>query len=195
MSKHKQRQIGRIIEATLGLIHDTGLSRLSMSKVADAAGLTRQTVYNYFPDVESIIARALDAHSRAVEAHLLDLIRNSDGVHEKLAAFATFRLSAATREHENISLQAGLSAKHRDRLAAYPDAVKATLQASIASAIGSGEINANVQPAATVELFWGMVEGAVQASIRYPDQQPYLLESVVTAMRAVLQDRLSPHRH
>jgi AcrR family transcriptional regulator len=195
MSKHKERQIGRIIEATLGLIDDAGLSRLSMSKVADAAGLTRQTVYNYFPDVESIIAQALDAHSRAMEEHLLDLIEKADGVHEKLAAFAGFQLSAATHEHENISLQAGLSAKHRDQLAAHPDAVKAALQASLSAAIGSGAISDHIEPAATVELFWGMVEGAAKASIRHPDNQSYLLDSVIAAMRAVLQAHPPPDRH
>ena len=188
MSKHKTRQIARIIEATLNLIHSDGISRLSFSNIAEAAGVTRQTVYNYFPDVEAIIAQALDAHSEAMEQHLLEIIQTANGTREKLQAFAQFQISTASPEHNNISLEAGLSAKVRARLAGHKNAVKTALEGAVAQGIKNKELPKNLDPALASELVWGLVQGAADAATIHPDQKPMLLGAVDRAIWAALHD-------
>lgn len=188
MSKHKTRQINRITEATFQLIHDEGLSRLSISKVAEVAGVTRQTVYNYFPDVESIIAQAVDAHSKAMEQHLIEVMDAADGPFDKLRAFAEFQISIASPEHENVSLEAGLSSESRNRIAEHMDAVKTALGQVIEVGIRGGVLSKDVDPATASELIWGMVESAANAAIKHPNQKPYLLDAVAKAMWAALTD-------
>ncbi len=188
MSKHKTRQIARIIEATLKLIHADGLSRLSFSSIAETAGVTRQTVYNYFPDVESIIAQALDAHSEAMEQHLLEIIQTTKGTREKLRAFAQFQISMASPEHNNISLEAGLSAEVRARLSGHKNAIKAALKRAIALGTKNKELSKNLEPVIASELVWGLVQGAVDAATIHPDQKSSLLGAVDRAIWAALRD-------
>ena len=183
---HKTRQIQRIVEATLRLIHDEGLSNASMSKVAAQAGMTRQTLYNYFPDVESIVAHTLVEHGAAVEQRLLVVVERADGLLEKLRAVAEFQISHASPGHAAFSLESGLSAQVRARLASYTDTVKDSLEKAAMSDVGrvaSGDAPAE----AVISLLWGMLEGAVAASLKHPEQKPFLLDAVVRAMFAVVR--------
>ena len=192
MANHKERQIARIVEATLQLMHEGGLSRVTISKVALAAGMTRQTIYNYFPDVESIIARAMDDHSAAVEHHLLAVIEGAEGLFQKLRAFADFQISHTSPEHEGFALDSGLSAELRARLANHTNAVKAALEQAIISGDDDAQIAKGLNPAVAAELLWGMVEGGMNASLRHPDQKPYLIQAVVQAMVAALGPQTGP---
>ena len=189
MSKHKTRQITRITQATLALIGNEGLSCVSISKVADAAGMTRQTVYNYFPDVEHIIAHALEAHAKAMEQHLLEIIAAAANPREKLVAFAQFQIFLASSEHENVSLEAGLSPEVRERLEQHSNSVKNMLQRVIRAGKKSGDFTGDFDPAVAGELVWAIAQGAANAAARYPDNnKPCFLEAVEKAMWAVLSD-------
>jgi AcrR family transcriptional regulator len=46
----------RIVDATLALHHEVGPARTTISEVARRAGVGRVTVYNHFPDDESLLA-------------------------------------------------------------------------------------------------------------------------------------------
>lgn len=186
MSKHKARQIAKIIEATLSLLQSEGLSRLNFSNIAKTAGLTRQTVYNYFPDVETIIAQALDAHAQAMEKHLLKIIKTANGAREKLQVFAQFQISISSPEHNNISLEAALSPKVRERLAKHENSIKTTLKNAIKLGIKNKELPKNLEPTIASDLVWGLAQGAANAATIHPKQKPMLLDAVNRAIWAAL---------
>ncbi len=188
MSRHKTRQINRIIEATIALIDSEGLSQVNMSKIATATGVTRQTVYNYFPDVESIVASAIDAHSSAVEAHLLEVMDAASGVQEKLRALAEFQVSIAASGHSNIGLEAGLSADLRRKLAAHTNPVKKVLADLIDAAQQNGELSAKPDPAVASVLVWELIDSAATVAAKYPDQKTFLTDAVNRAVWAALRD-------
>src|SRR5438552_11690887 len=45
----------RILDATFGAVRDFGVSRTTVEDVAQRAGLSRQTVYRYFPSKDHLI--------------------------------------------------------------------------------------------------------------------------------------------
>src|SRR3954447_11414426 len=45
----------RIVDAAVGLHHEVGPARTTISEVARRAGVGRVTVYNHFPDDESLL--------------------------------------------------------------------------------------------------------------------------------------------
>ena len=55
VANHKRRLEDHIIEVALGLISEKGMSEVSMSELAKQAGVSRRTLYNYFPDVGQVI--------------------------------------------------------------------------------------------------------------------------------------------
>lgn len=187
MSQHKARQINRIVDATITLIHDEGLSHINMSKVAQAAGVTRQTIYNYFPDIESIISSALEAHSRAIEEHLLAVIEAADGPRAKLRAFAEFQISVASSDHNNIALEAALSADMRQHLSAYTASIKQALKAAVCIPVLGDEPNGKINPDIASELLWEMVEAAAAVAQKHPNEKDVLLDAVDQAMWAILR--------
>lgn len=86
-------------EATLDtvavLVAKHGLTSITMSQIAASAGISRATLYKYFPDVESILAAW---HKRHVGNHLQQLTAIRDGEGD-----ASERLEAVLEAYALIS--------------------------------------------------------------------------------------------
>lgn len=83
---HRRTVREAILETTWDLVRAHGLMSVTMSQIAQQAGVGRATLYKYFPDVEAILAAH---HERHVTAHLADLaaLRDRSGApYDKLAA-------------------------------------------------------------------------------------------------------------
>ena len=71
----------RIAEAALRLISQRGLAGVTMSAVARQAVVGRQTLYNYYPDVESIVTSIIARHEELGAAQVSRLLgRERNGV-------------------------------------------------------------------------------------------------------------------
>ncbi|MCP4503564.1 MAG: TetR/AcrR family transcriptional regulator [Deltaproteobacteria bacterium] len=192
MVDHKTRQTARIVDATLQLLHQNGFSALSISRVAAAAGVTRQTIYNYFPDVQSILVQAMEAHSEALEIHLISLFNNEKRAFSKLKVFAQFQIMHADPEYGAIALETGLSKEVRDRIALHMERVKAALAQAIFAGVETDDFHQTSSHDVVVEFVWGLVEGAVKAATKYPDEKEKLVEATCMAMKAILHHGMSP---
>ncbi|WP_066906492.1 TetR/AcrR family transcriptional regulator [Millisia brevis] len=73
------RSRSRIIDAVQTLIGQSGFSGVSIASAAQAAGVTRQTIYSIFGSREELV-------SQAVAEHLTDIVR---GLQEQLGAATT----------------------------------------------------------------------------------------------------------
>ena len=83
---HRREVRGAILDTTVALAGEHGVTAVTMSQIAEATGIGRATLYKYFPDVESILAAW---HERQVNAHLTELARIRDrtgDAWERLAA-------------------------------------------------------------------------------------------------------------
>ena len=72
-----RREVGdAILDTTVMLVAERGVRGVTMSEIAEQAGVGRATLYKYFPDVESIL---LAWHERHVAGHLAHLEQLSEG--------------------------------------------------------------------------------------------------------------------
>jgi AcrR family transcriptional regulator len=80
----------RILTAALGLIGRRGVRRLAMQEIAESAGVSRGTLYRYFPSKEHVLAGAADydsaRFSRGLDAVLAAQVRPED----RIAAFMSY---------------------------------------------------------------------------------------------------------
>jgi AcrR family transcriptional regulator len=76
VAAHRRDVRAAILDATAALVADHGLRGTTMSRVAAAVGITRATLYKYFPGVEAIL---LAWHERHVAGHLARLAELHDG--------------------------------------------------------------------------------------------------------------------
>ena len=86
---HRESVREAVVAATAALVAAQGLTDVTMSRIAQDAGIGRATLYKYFPDVESILAAW---HERQVAGHLAQLTQAAERVAdpgERLAAVLT----------------------------------------------------------------------------------------------------------
>ena len=99
---HRSQVRAAILDATAALVFEHGLRSVTMSQIAEAAGIGRATLYKYFPDVETILRTW---HARQIDAHIAELARARDGAGspgERLAVVLTAyaHIAQQTRSHD-----------------------------------------------------------------------------------------------
>jgi AcrR family transcriptional regulator len=143
---HRREVRGAIIDTAAALVAEHGLLAVTMSRIAEEAGIGRATLYKYFPDVGSIL---LVWHERQIAGHLRQLaeIRKQPGTAgERLAAVleAYARIRNESRRHHDADLGAFL---HRhERITRAEEELRRLIRDLIAEAAASGEVRKDVAP-------------------------------------------------
>jgi AcrR family transcriptional regulator len=142
---HRREVRDAILDATWALVAEHGPMAVTMSQVAEAAGIGRATLYKYFPDVEAIL---FAWHERQVTGHLEQLaaLRDQAGsARERLEAVLTaYAFIANHRERHGGDLAAVL---HKDeRVASAKQQLVELLRGLLAEAAQESEVRDDVAP-------------------------------------------------
>ena len=97
VESHRQEVREAILDAADELVASRGLLAVSMSQLAETAGIGRATLYKYFADVEQVLAAW---HARQVAEHLAELTALAEGPGEP-----AIRLRSALEAYERICRQ------------------------------------------------------------------------------------------
>jgi AcrR family transcriptional regulator len=107
---HRTAVRDAILDTTAALVAEHGLLSVTMSKIAEATGIGRATLYKYFPDVEAIL---FAWHERQITAHLAQLeeLRDQAGdagqrLEAVLEAYALISHERFSHEHPGPELAA-----------------------------------------------------------------------------------------
>jgi AcrR family transcriptional regulator len=141
---HRRSVRDATVEATAALVAQHGLRGVTMSQIAERAGIGRATLYKYFPDVESILTAW---HEREIDAHLVLLHEARDQAHDAgqrleavLEAYAL--LAHGSHGHHDAELAALL---HRDERVVQAEAqLRKMVRALLADAVDSGDVREDV---------------------------------------------------
>ena len=93
----------RILTAALALIGRRGVRRLAMQEISEAAGVSRATLYRYFPSKEDVLAAAVDFDEQRFRVGLDDVLAAAADPQERIAAFRSYSFSFI-RSHSARSL-------------------------------------------------------------------------------------------
>lgn len=143
---HRRAVQEAAIEATAQLVAEHGLLSVTMSQIAEKAGIGRATLYKYFPDVEAVLHAW---HERQISAHFDQLAHARDQ-----ASTPTKRLEAVMRayaliaheshEHRGSELAAVLH-RGQEKVRAYQH-LHAMIRDLIAEAVRAGDIRGDTSP-------------------------------------------------
>ncbi len=164
VEEHRRAVREATLDATAALVAEHGLASVTMSQVAERAGIGRATLYKYFPDVGTIL---IAWHERQVDGHLAELVavRDQGGAPgERLAAvLGAYALVIHDRPH-GTRLAALL---HRgEHVQQAHDRLATLIRDLIADATRAGKVRSDVAPA---ELAAYCLH-AVAAAADLPDQ-------------------------
>jgi AcrR family transcriptional regulator len=149
IDEHRRDVRDAIMEATVRLVREHGVSSVSMSQVATASGIGRATLYKYFPDVRAILTAW---HERQVAAHLAELTaardRGGDAIGRVEAVLETYALLA--HEHHGTEIVALL---HRgEHVTRAYEQLTTLLRDLVAAAARAGKLRSDV-PAAELARY------------------------------------------
>ena len=128
------------LDAMATLVAEHGLVALTMSQIAEQAGIGRATLYKYFPDVQAVLTAW---HERQINAHVEQLTAAADP-----AVPAIARLQAVLRTYAQIQHHSGhhhggelATLLHRsEHVDQAQQRLRAFVQGLITQATGQGDL-------------------------------------------------------
>lgn len=93
----------RILTAALGLIGRRGVRRLGMQEIAEAAGVSRGTLYRYFPSRDHVLAAAADFDEQRFSAGADDVLASVTEPEQRISTFLAYAFEFI-RSHSARSL-------------------------------------------------------------------------------------------
>ena len=148
----------RIIHAALQLINEHGLGGVTMTSVAKGADIARQTLYNHYSDVGSILANAISRHNDEA----IELLKGAVAVVETPTAKIeqmVRHVATVSGHHNQLLASPTLSRDARATLADYDTALDGLLGEILESGRRSGEFRANLEPALDSVIVRHLLEG------------------------------------
>ena len=152
----------RIIAAAIDLVTQRGLGSTTMSAVASEAGVSRQTLYSRFGDVDSIIVAVLGSHADESATQTRALVDTVATFDEKIGIVVSQAMAGAAHGADIAELRSGLSAEARARL----DTHERVFRELVADIIRFGVETGDVSPSIDVDLSAGIVLGMLTAAAR-----------------------------
>jgi AcrR family transcriptional regulator len=142
---HRQEVRTAVLEAASRLAADHGLRGVSMSRIAEQAGIGRATLYKYFTDVESILREWHDDQIAKHLEHLTSISRRKGAPERRLREVLKVYAEQGQRSAQHSGATDIVAALHAgDRLSGPEAALKALLLTLIDAGVESGRFRNDV---------------------------------------------------
>lgn len=99
VEEHRLATIDRLLDAFGSLVLERGYTGLSFADIAQAAGLARTAVYNYFPDLESMLFAWTEREVANAITELEGEVAKAPAASEKLRIFVRHQLAGFASRH------------------------------------------------------------------------------------------------
>jgi AcrR family transcriptional regulator len=160
----------RIINATIALIGRHGLGAVTMSQVADHAGVARQTLYNHYDDVDSIVAIAVDRHHNESIALLTSALSVAQTPYSKIEQMARHFAMVGAHAGHALDFGSGTSTEVRQALDKYRNTLGETIRNIIHEGQQTGDFRPDLAPETDAVLIRSMLDGIHELAASTPEQ-------------------------
>src|SRR5438046_9048604 len=110
MAAHRRGVRDAILHTAATLATERGLHAVTMSEIAERAGIGRATLYKYFPDVEAILVAW---HDRQITLHLRQLTAARDAAGTPAGQLEAVLTAFALIQHEHHGTELPVALLHR----------------------------------------------------------------------------------
>jgi AcrR family transcriptional regulator len=157
----------RILQCARRVFSDHGFDRASLKEIAEAAGLTRNAIANYFPGKAELHAAAFASIQQDAVTRILAEAALVEGPVDR-RIFAVFDIAVELHRNDDtfvrFLISSSVDATHHPGLAAHSlrqlAEVRTFLRDCLDTAVRSGELPPATDPAATAQVFadllWGL---------------------------------------
>lgn len=175
----------RIIYAALELVSERGLGAVSMTDLAKAAGVSRQTLYNHFSDVGSVIDDAISQHDAAALQQLTTALHVCPTPRDAVVQLVHHFAALGSQGHY-YEVEHALSAASQKHIATYEDGIRQLIRDTLMKGIASGDFRADIDPPTDSALVFALLDGVTQAVAKDPTQVSTIVKSAARTIEAAL---------
>jgi AcrR family transcriptional regulator len=112
---HRREVHAAILETAAALVAERGLTSVTMSQIAEEAGISRATLYKYFPDVEAILVAWHDQHVDRHLEYLTEIRDRSKDAGERIeAVLESYALMSYERSQKHSGADSTAHVHRRD---------------------------------------------------------------------------------
>jgi len=146
LSARRLRTAERIALVAAHIIDHDGIAALSMSRLADEAGVSRQTLYQYFADVDAVLEGIATVGASGVD-ELVQAVEAEPDPYQALHVFVGAILEAAAAGHPSpMALVAAVPQESRAVMRGHEESVEGIVIGLIRRGQASGRIRPDVEP-------------------------------------------------
>lgn len=178
----------RIIMTTLNLIAERGLGATTMIEIARSAGIARQTLYNHYTDVDSILADAISRHNHESINQLRTAVAVVDTPTAKIEQLVRHVAQTSTNQGHTIDSDYGLGPDHRTALDDFNQALDDLISGIIAEGQQSTEFRPDLDPEHDSTLVRYQLAGISNLVNARPDSAPSITRTGTRTILATLND-------
>jgi TetR/AcrR family transcriptional regulator, mexCD-oprJ operon repressor len=142
--------------SALQLIAERGMPNVTMSAVARAAGVSRQTLYNHYANLEAIVVDAAETEIGLANEALASLARSAPNASTALDLYVRRTLSAATGSETNMT-GAGMSPEAEAKVIAILEPVHQHLVGILRRGVDEREFRDDLDPESVSEVLFHMI--------------------------------------
>lgn len=182
LSEKRARTVDGILAAAMLIVTEEGVAALSMSTLAARAGLSRQTLYNYFPDVEAV----LTGMARMGEAGAIDLAGSMQAepeVRVALRSFVRAAVESVRMGHPSpVAITAALPVKLQKAMAAHEELAERTVIDLLRRGMRDGVFSADLDPILDGQIVYRAAFAAAELARRADVDADLLAQRLETAL-------------
>lgn len=171
-------------EAALDLIAERGMPNVSMSAVAEAAGVSRQTLYNHYPDLESIVLDAAKTQIQMARGHITAA---TEGAPDAAAALDVFVRGTLAGPNGRVVTGSGMSPDREGEVLELLEPIHQDLRAILERGVHDGSFRSDLVPEDVSEVMFHMI-GAGRRLISMGRDPATVAETISTLMQASVAD-------
>ena len=143
---HRRTVHDAILDAAWQLVEEHGLLAVTMSQIAEKAGIGRATLYKYFPDVETILYASHQRHVAAHLDHLVQLRDKGGGPAERLEAVLQAYAMIAYRREQHGTEELGALLHRGDDVSRAQQQLVDLIEDVLREVAAAGQLRDDVAP-------------------------------------------------
>jgi AcrR family transcriptional regulator len=145
MAAHRAAVQDAVMDTAAALAAEHGPASVTMSQVAEQAGITRATLYKYFPDVDSILVAW---HQRTIARHLTQLTAAAaaPGTPGQRLQAVLDAFAARIASHRSHSSELAALVHRGEHMAAAQQRLRQFLAGLLADAARTGDVRDDIAP-------------------------------------------------
>ncbi|MCX6024562.1 MAG: TetR/AcrR family transcriptional regulator [Chloroflexi bacterium] len=143
LTAHRREVQDAILETTAALVQEHGLRSVTMSQIAEEAGIGRATLYKYFSGVEAIL---IAWHERQVSGHLEYLAKVRDQAGDAGARLEAVLEAYALIAHEHHGTELSALVHQGEHVARAQQHLSDLIRELLIAAAAAGNVRDDVAP-------------------------------------------------